>query len=94
MKTQTFGKSIKVWLSANDTYKWAHKDGAYWPCSQLSGHRVFVEFYSGNLVDITIDGKSNIDCDATEFNAIMEDVISAIEVDEQEKERKEKETKE
>ena len=47
-------RSLKVWLSANDTYLFAV--GAYgtgrWPCSQLSGHRVFIEFDSrGDLVD-------------------------------------------
>lgn len=46
--------SRKVWLSANDTYRFA--SGSYgtgrWPCSVLSGHAVFVEFDSrGNLVD-------------------------------------------
>ena len=44
----------KVWLSASDTYRFAA--GAYgtgrWPCSELSGHRVFIEFDSrGDLVD-------------------------------------------
>ena len=46
--------SRKVWLSANDTYLFAV--GAYgtgrWPCSELSGHRVFIKFDSrGDLVE-------------------------------------------
>ena len=45
---------LKVWLSANDTYRFA--SGFYgtgcWPCSALSGHAVVVEFDPrGDLVD-------------------------------------------
>ena len=45
---------LKVWLSENDTYRFA--SGYYgtgrWPCSVMSGHRVFVEFDPrGDLVD-------------------------------------------
>ncbi len=44
----------KVWLSENDTYRFAV--GCYntgkWPCSVLSGNRCFIEFASnGDLVD-------------------------------------------
>lgn len=66
--------SVKVWLSARDTYEWAHKAGASWPCSQLSNRRVFAEFDRGGLVDFTINGKSR-DCDANELNAITSDAL-------------------
>ena len=66
-------KGNKIWLSANDTYNWAHKPGASWPCSQLSGHRVFAEFAdNGDLVDYTVDGRIK-DVDANELNAILAD---------------------
>jgi hypothetical protein len=66
----------KIWLSANDTYNWAHKPGSSWPCSKLSGHRVFAEFASnGDLFDIAIDGKYGKDCPSSEFNAIMDDFL-------------------
>ena len=44
----------KVWLSANDTQRFA--SGYYgtgrWPCSVLAGHAVFAEFASnGDLLD-------------------------------------------
>ena len=66
---------VQVWLSANDTYAWAHRSGSAWPCSELSDHRVFAEFDDNGLLDMTIDGKTR-DCDATEFNAITSDFIS------------------
>jgi len=48
---------LKIWLSENDTYRFA--SGFYgtgrWPCSELSGKRVFVEFDSaGELVDLDV----------------------------------------
>lgn len=66
---------LQVWLSARDTYNWAHKPGAIWPCSTLSSNRLYAEFDSkGNLVDFTINGKSG-DCDVNEFNAIISDLV-------------------
>lgn len=66
---------VKLWLSASDTYEWAHRPGASWPCSTLSGKRLFAEFDSrGDLVDMAINGRST-DCDANEFNAITSDYL-------------------
>jgi hypothetical protein len=75
MRLKDHGNSILVWLSANDTYQWACKPGATWPCSTLSGKRVFAAFDSNGLYDIAINGNSYIDCDGTEFSAIMADHI-------------------
>lgn len=65
----------RLWLSANDTYNWAHKAGAAWPCSQLSNRRLFAEFdQRGDLVDMLIDGgRGEQDCDSNEFNACCTD---------------------
>ena len=76
MRIQHYPESTKVWLSARETYDWAHRPGAAWPCSVLSGHRLFAEFdRNGGLVDITIDGNMDKDCPVDEFNAIMEDML-------------------
>ena len=65
----------ELWLSANDTYGWAHRQGAIWPCSELSGHRLYAQFSEhGDLIDMTIDGRSK-DCSADEFNAITSDFL-------------------
>ena len=70
------GNTVKLWLSANDTYEWAHRSGAAWPCSTLSGRRLFAEFSDGDLVDISINGgRGDQDCDGHEFNAITDDAI-------------------
>ncbi len=76
MRTQKNGTTIKVWLSANDTYNWAHKAGASWPGSTLSDKRVFAEFEDGDLIDVAIDGKSSVDIDAHEFNAMVADLTT------------------
>jgi len=74
MRKQVNGKSVKLWLSANDTYNWAHRACKSWPCSQLSDNRVFVELYDGDLVDLAINGKMT-DCDGNELNAIVQDFL-------------------
>ena len=78
MKTQVNGLTTKIWLSANDTYNWAHKIGASWPCSTLSNRQVFAEFDGGDLIDIAIDGKSDDNVDACEFNAIITDLTEIV----------------
>lgn len=69
----------KLWLSANDTYNWAHKASAAWPCSFLSDKRLFAEFEpNGDLVELAVNGgKGDQDCPADEFNAIVEDFIGS-----------------
>ena len=69
---------VKVWASASDTFEWAHRPMNAWPCSQLSGKRLFAEFWDGDLVDYTVNGKSGIDLDATEFNAFIEDALGSV----------------
>ena len=68
---------VSLWLSEKDTYNWAHKDGAAWPCSFLSGRRLYAEFApNGDLVDTSIDnGKGDQDCPVDEFDAIVEDFL-------------------
>ena len=43
MRTQTTDSGVKLWLSANDTYNWATRPRAIWPCSKLAGNRLFAE---------------------------------------------------
>lgn len=69
MRVQLGRWYIKLWLSASDTEDWAERPGARWPCSQLSGHRLFAEFDRNGLVDLAIDGKEAGELDGTEFNA-------------------------
>ena len=75
MRFEDNGDSIAIWLSARDTYEWARKPGAAWPCSSLEGKRISAAFDTNGLYDLTINGK-DLDCDANEFNAITSDFIA------------------
>ena len=75
MRIKKSDQSTQLWLSANDTYNWAHKSGAIWPGSVLSGHRLYAEFdKTGDLIDYTIDGKTEY-CPQGEFGAITSDYL-------------------
>ena len=49
MRTQITDSGVKLWLSANDTYRWATRPRAAWPCSELAGNRLFAEFDRGRF---------------------------------------------
>ena len=74
MRVQVNNCNVKLWVSANETYEWAHRVGKSWPCSQLSGKRLFAEFDGSGLLDIAINGRMT-DCDANEFNALTSDML-------------------
>lgn len=71
---------IKLWASARDTAQWARKGSptGWWPCSELSGRRLFAEFASnGDLVDMALDGgRGEQDIGAAEFGAFVEDALN------------------
>lgn len=74
MKLEIIGNALKLWLSANETSKWAKRVNATWPCSQLAGKRVFVGYDSNGLCELLINGKQK-DCDSNELNAIVCDFL-------------------
>ncbi len=76
MRTQRHGNTVKVWLSANDTYGWANRPSESWPCSYLSNKRLFAEFQNGDLIDISVNGKDS-DVPSDELNAIIEDFLGS-----------------
>jgi hypothetical protein len=76
MRVQSNEWGTKIQASKNDTYDWAHRAGNAWPCSDLSGHRLFVGLdIRGDLVDLLIDGKFEQDVAIHELNAFIEDVM-------------------
>lgn len=76
--TKTPDGGLKVWLSANDTYQWATRPGASWPCSALESKVVFAEFDGkGDLVDHNLVEKGLEDCSGDEFNACLTDHIAS-----------------
>ena len=74
MRIKVLESSVSVWVAATETYAWARRPGESWPCSTLSGHRVFAEFDENGLLDMTVDGRYR-DCDGSEFNAMMSDCL-------------------
>jgi len=67
--------NTKIWASKNDTFDWAHKAGACWPCSTISNKRLFIELDAdGNLIDLTVNGKCGVDVDGHELNAFISDI--------------------
>jgi len=75
MKLQTFNSGFNVWISARETDNWAHRPGSSWPCSQLAGRRLWVQFDRNGLCDMAIDGRFR-DCDATELSACVADHLT------------------
>ncbi len=82
MRAKQTEHGTTVWLSANDTYDWAHKPGAAWTCSTLSNKRLVVVFEAnGDLVDLSVNGQTtnhrgyNADAgiDGHEFTACLSD---------------------
>jgi len=63
-----------MWLSARDTYAWANKPGAVWPCSKLAGHRCVIDVDRHGLCGLTFDGQEeNVGLDRNELDAIVAD---------------------
>jgi hypothetical protein len=71
MRVQIDSNRVALWLSAADTANWAR----HWPCSTLRLKRLFAEFDSNGLCDLTINGRDG-DCDGVEFNAIISDFLA------------------
>lgn len=63
-------------LSAEDTYRWATRAGASWPCSQLRGNRVAVTVDRNGLCDLSFNGR-DADIDGNELDAIVSDHLPA-----------------
>ena len=68
-RVTVYDDSVTVQLSAADTFRWANRPGASWPCSTLSLHAVWAQFDRGGLIDV----RAPKDMDGAEFDAIMQD---------------------
>lgn len=75
MKLTRTNDGYVIKLSARDTYNWAHKPGAAWPCSELADRAICVEVDSNGLCDIPIGDSGFID--GNELEAIIADHLPA-----------------
>ena len=74
MRTRIDTNSFTIWLSAHDTYSWAHRSGSSWPCSESSDKRCRADFDENGLVDLTVNGReASAELSAWELNAIVSD---------------------
>ena len=78
MRVKNYGDSVEIWVSARDTYEWARRIGAAWPCSELSGKRFYACFDTNGLLELTVNGKQGVDVDHNEFNAITSDFLGEV----------------
>jgi len=76
MRIKKTSDGYTLWLSASDTYNWAHKPGACWPCSMLADKRLRVSVDSNGIYDLQIDGRDG-DCPADELQAVIADHLPA-----------------
>lgn len=76
MRLKDFGHSVTVWLSADDTWRWANRSGSCWPCSRLSGKRLRAEFDSNGLLDYAVNGAYLEDLGGDELSAIVADHLA------------------
>ena len=77
MRIKIVENAVMVWLSASDTYAWAHRSGAAWPGSTLSGNRLFAAFDSNGLYDFTVNGRDDEgETSADELSAICADHLA------------------
>lgn len=72
MRIKVHDSGYQLWLSARDTYDWAHKAGNSWPCSTVSDYRLFVDVDINGLCVLTVDG-GGADIDSDELEAIVAD---------------------
>jgi len=78
MRIKDTGMALTLWASASDTYDWAHRSGAAWPCSTLSGSRFCATFDTNGLLDLSVNGgDAPEDIDGTELSAICSDLIGS-----------------
>lgn len=77
MRTHITPDQITLWLSKRDTYDWAHRANASWPCSTIAGKSLCASFDDNGLYNITINGRDTGEVDGHEFNAITSDFLRA-----------------
>lgn len=67
---------LTVWISADETWRWARRSGHAWPCSELEGRRIRASFDSCGLLELAIDGRDGVDVPSDELNACLADHLA------------------
>lgn len=76
MKIQKTENGTKIFLSKNDSWRWAMRPGRSWPCSTLSDKRIYVELASNNdIIDVRINGRNPKNIDSHELRSLLKDIL-------------------
>jgi hypothetical protein len=69
--------AYRLWLTAHETYQWAHREGACWPGSTISGSRLMVKVSGAyGLCAYTLDSKPGKERQGYELQAIVADHLT------------------
>jgi len=75
LKIKKIGNTTKVWLSSSDTWRWANRTNAKWPCSTLADKRVYVELDKNkDIVEIKVNGRPKREVDGHELRCCLNDL--------------------
>lgn len=78
MQIIVYSESVHIFLTEDDTYKWANKKDGKWPCSTLSGRTLLANYDRHGLTDMLVKGgeeETVEDVDINELDAIIMDVL-------------------
>ena len=73
MQLHDNGAFYSACLDDSDTYRWANRPGALWPCSTLAGSSLFVQIDKGT--GDLVDTDAGEDVDGHELSALIDDLV-------------------
>ena len=73
MKVTVVKNTVKIWLSAKDTYEWSEQN---WPYSIAAGKRVFVEFNQDTeRFRFTVNDDIEVEIPNDELSGLLTDML-------------------
>lgn len=76
MRVTVTDTTLLLHADGDDTYNWAHKPGAVWPCSVLAGQPFRAMFDRNGLLDFASPADSG-DLSGAELSACAADLLEA-----------------
>ena len=79
MKVTVVKNTVKIWLSAKDTYEWSEQN---WPYSIAAGKQVFVEFNRDTgFFRFTVNDDIEIEIPNDELSSLLTDFLESYRCD-------------
>ena len=73
MRFAGYGAGYTMSFSAPNTWDWAHRPNARWPCSSLAGKRIFIVVNNNGLAETRVRGRGDLNIQSDELAAIVAD---------------------